>query len=54
VLDRRTGRDRQWGVVPEAKNVHLWNPAISPDGTSLLFDRAVSFRANLWLLENFR
>lgn len=54
VLDRRTARDRVWGVVPNAKRVQLWNPAISPDGTSLLFDRWVSLRANLWLLENFR
>jgi hypothetical protein len=54
VLDRRTGRDRLWGVVPNAKNIHVWNPAISPDGGTMLFDREVSLRANLWLVDDFR
>jgi len=54
VLDRRTGRDRLWGVVPNAKNIHVWNPAISPDGRTMLFDREVSLRANLWLVDDFR
>jgi Tol biopolymer transport system component len=54
VLDLRTGQDRPWAVVPDVENAYLWDLAISPDGTSLLYDRFVNFRANLWMLENFR
>jgi dipeptidyl aminopeptidase/acylaminoacyl peptidase len=53
VLNRTTGRDRPWAVVADAENAFLWDLAISPDGTSLLYDR-LNFRANLWMLENFR
>jgi hypothetical protein len=53
VLNRTTGRDRPWAVVAGAENAFLWDLAISPDGTSLLYDR-LNFRANLGMLENFR
>jgi dipeptidyl aminopeptidase/acylaminoacyl peptidase len=60
VLDLATGRDQLWAVVPDvslvasAETAYLWDLAISPDGTSLLYDRLVNFRAHLWMLENFR
>jgi Tol biopolymer transport system component/DNA-binding winged helix-turn-helix (wHTH) protein len=60
VLNRINGRDQLWAVVPdvalflEGERAYLWDLAISPDGTTLLFDRAVRLRANLWMLENFR
>jgi hypothetical protein len=54
VLDATTGRPRLWAVVPDVDTAYLWDLAISPDGTSLLYDRYVNFRANLWMLENFR
>lgn len=62
VLDRRTGSDGLWGVVPGAgswrgrgalESAFLWDLPISPDGRSILFNR-IKYRANLWLLENFR
>jgi Tol biopolymer transport system component len=60
VLDLATRRDLLWAVVPDvslvpnAESAYLWDLAISPDGTSLLYDRPVNFHANLWMLENFR
>ncbi len=54
VLDLATGRDQPWAVVPDAENAFFWDLAISPDGTTLLYDRFVNFRSNLWMLENFR
>jgi len=41
-------------VEPRPDDGYLWGLAISPDGTTLLYDRAVHFRANLWMLENYR
>jgi DNA-binding winged helix-turn-helix (wHTH) protein len=42
-------------VEKSALMTALWpDLAISPDGTSLLYDRPVNFHANLWMLENFR
>jgi Tol biopolymer transport system component/DNA-binding winged helix-turn-helix (wHTH) protein len=60
VLDLTSGRDQLWTVVPDIAaeptpdDGYLWDLAISPDGTTLLYDRAVHFRANLWMLENYR
>ena len=60
LLDLATRRDLLWAVVPDvslvpnAESAYLWNLAISPDGTSLLYARPVNFHANLWMLENFR
>jgi hypothetical protein len=60
VLDLATRRDLLWAVVPDvslvpnAETAYLWDLAISPDGTSLLYDRPVNFHANLWMLEDFR
>ena len=60
VLDRISGRDQLWAFVPDVtlvlagERAYLWDLAISPDGTTLLYDRAVHLRANLWMLENFR
>ena len=60
VLDLATRRDLLWAVVPDAslvpnaESAYLWDLAISPDGASLLYDKLVNFRANLWMLENFR
>jgi hypothetical protein len=60
VLDLATRRDLPWAVVPDVslvpnvESAYLWDLAISPDGTSLLYARPVNFHANLWMLENFR
>ena len=53
VLDRATGDDKVWTVIPGATNFVAWDLAISPDGQSLLLDYTNS-RANLWMLENFK
>ena len=61
VFDLATARDQLWAVVPDvsasvpgAEAAYLWHVAISPDGTTLLYDRLVNWRANLWMLENYR
>ena len=61
VFDLAKGRDQPWAVVPDvsaavsgAETAYLWHVAISPDGTTLLYDRLVHWRANLWMLENYR
>jgi hypothetical protein len=60
VLDLATRRDLLWAVVPDvslvpnAEGAYLWDLAISPDGTSLLYHRPVNFHANLRMLENLR
>ena len=61
VFDLARARDQLWAVVPDvsaavpgAETAYLWHVAISPDGTTLLYDRLVHWRANLWMLENYR
>jgi Tol biopolymer transport system component len=52
IFDRKTGQDTTWGVLP-GSNANAWDVPISPDQQSLLYD-TLNFRANLWMLENFR
>jgi hypothetical protein len=49
-----SGRDRLWAAVPELMVEHSSDPSISPDGTTVIYNKVMNSRANLWMIDNFR